>query len=86
MGIQAPGCHQLVFDAIQMCETEDRKALFGNVVLSGGTTMFKGFTERLTKEVSQLQSARGPGQSGFSVVANENNRKNAGLVPPCSLQ
>merc|ERR1712178_428860 len=31
-----------------------RKDLYGNVVLSGGTTMFAGIGERMTKELSAL--------------------------------
>src|ERR1700753_2460826 len=31
-----------------------RKALFGNIVLSGGSTMIKGFGDRLLHEVQRL--------------------------------
>jgi actin len=36
------------------CDVDIRKDLYGNVVLSGGTTMFAGIGERMMKEMSQL--------------------------------
>lgn len=36
------------------CDVDIRKDLYGNVVLSGGTTMFPGIGERMMKEMSQL--------------------------------
>eukprot|EP00406_Dinophysis_acuminata_P027464 CAMPEP_0179351936 /NCGR_PEP_ID=MMETSP0797-20121207/75542_1 /TAXON_ID=47934 /ORGANISM="Dinophysis acuminata, Strain DAEP01" /LENGTH=34 /DNA_ID= /DNA_START= /DNA_END= /DNA_ORIENTATION= len=32
------------------CDVDIRKDLYSNVVLSGGTTMFAGIGERMTKE------------------------------------
>jgi actin-related protein len=37
-----PGIHTLIFDAIMCCDTELHDELWGNVVLSGGNTMFPG--------------------------------------------
>ena len=36
------------------CEVVIRKNLYSNVVLSGGTTMFAGIGERMTKELTAL--------------------------------
>ena len=36
------------------CDIDLRKDLFYNIVLSGGTTMFPGINERLTKELDRL--------------------------------
>jgi len=36
------------------CDVDIRKDLYGNIVLAGGTTMFKGIQEKLGKEVSSL--------------------------------
>ena len=36
------------------CDLDVRKELYGNIILSGGTTMFDGFGERLYKEMKQL--------------------------------
>jgi actin beta/gamma 1 len=34
------------------CDIDVRKDLYGNIVMSGGTTMFPGIPERLSKEVT----------------------------------
>jgi len=36
------------------CDIDVRKDLYSNIVLSGGTTMFTGIAERLSKEVTAL--------------------------------
>ena len=36
------------------CDIDLRKDLFNNIVLSGGTTMYQGITERMTKELEAL--------------------------------
>lgn len=36
------------------CDVDIRKDLYGNIVLAGGSTMFKGMAERLNKEVVAL--------------------------------
>ena len=42
-------------DSIQKCDDIDiRKELYYNIVLAGGTSMFNGLQERLTKEIKAL--------------------------------
>jgi len=41
----------LVTTALERCEVDTRKALSQNLILAGGTTMFKGFSQRLLHEV-----------------------------------
>ena len=36
------------------CDVDIRKDLYSNIVLSGGTTMFPGIGERMTKELTAL--------------------------------
>jgi len=36
------------------CDVDIRKDLYNNIIIAGGTTMFKGFAERLTKEIVAL--------------------------------
>ena len=36
------------------CDVDIRKDLYANIVLSGGTTMFSGISDRLTKEITAL--------------------------------
>lgn len=42
IGLEYPGIHQIVVDAINRTDMDLRKALFGNIVLSGGSTLTKG--------------------------------------------
>ncbi|CAK0807062.1 unnamed protein product, partial [Prorocentrum cordatum] len=42
------------FQSIMKCDVDIRKDLYANVVLSGGTTMFPGIGERMTKELTAL--------------------------------
>ena len=41
-------------DQAPRCDIDIRKDLYANVVLSGGTTMFQGIGERMTKELTAL--------------------------------
>lgn len=54
LGKELGGIHELTFKCVQTCDIDLRKELFGNVVLSGGTTMLPGLPERLTKELVAL--------------------------------
>jgi len=48
VGISLPS---LVDDVIQACPIDCRRSLYGNIVLSGGSTMFRDFGKRLQKEL-----------------------------------
>jgi len=54
IGMEAAGIHETTFNSIGKCDIDIRKDLYGNIVLSGGTTMFKGIAERMTKELTNL--------------------------------
>ena len=54
IGVEYQGVHQMVVDAINRTDMDLRKNLFGNIVLSGGTTLTKGFGDRLLHEVQRL--------------------------------
>merc|ERR1712217_730662 len=51
VGMESMGVAGLVWESISKCDIDARKALLSNVVLSGGSTMFPGFTERLSKDL-----------------------------------
>ena len=57
IGLEAEGFHGLTYKSIQKCDIDVRRDLYGNVVLSGGTTMYKGLPERLEKELKTLVTA-----------------------------
>jgi actin-related protein len=54
IGKEAAGIHDTTFQTIMKCDVDIRKDLYGNIVLSGGTTMFPGIAERMTKEITAL--------------------------------
>mmetsp|Transcript_5996 Transcript_5996/g.11171 ORF Transcript_5996/g.11171 Transcript_5996/m.11171 type:complete len:378 (+) Transcript_5996:57-1190(+) len=54
VGKEAHGIHDTTFASVMKCDVDIRKDLYCNVVLSGGTTMFRGIGERMTKELSNL--------------------------------
>lgn len=43
------GFHEITYQSIQKCDVDIRRDLYSNIVMSGGTTMFKGIAERLSK-------------------------------------
>jgi actin beta/gamma 1 len=54
IGREAAGIHETMFQTIMKCDVDIRKDLYNNIVLSGGTTMYPGIGERLTKELTAL--------------------------------
>jgi len=57
IGKEEDGVHRLTFDSIMKCDVDIRKDLYANTVMSGGTTMFSGLSERLQKEMQTLAPA-----------------------------
>ncbi|KAI7897818.1 actin family [Cokeromyces recurvatus] len=45
---------QLVFNSISACDIDLRPLLFNNVIVTGGNTLFPGFTERLSNELPMM--------------------------------
>ncbi|XP_004474416.1 actin-related protein T1 [Dasypus novemcinctus] len=58
LGIHNPGLSKMVSTTIMKCDTDIHTTLFAEIVLSGGTTLFPGFEERLMKEL-ELLAAKG---------------------------
>lgn len=54
IGMEAPGIHETAFSSIMRCDVDIRKDLYGNIVMSGGSTLFPGIADRVTKEVTAL--------------------------------
>jgi actin beta/gamma 1 len=54
IGKEASGIHDTMFQTIMKCDVDIRKDLYANIVLSGGSTMYDGIAERLTKEIVAL--------------------------------
>ncbi|KAK7502228.1 hypothetical protein BaRGS_00006592 [Batillaria attramentaria] len=54
LGKEAPGIHEMVNNSIMKCDVNIRKDLYANIVLSGGSTMFPGISNRMLKEIETL--------------------------------
>src|ERR1700733_9318958 len=54
LGREAAGIHECTYNSIMKCDVDIRKDLYGNIVLSGGTTMFPGIADRMQKELVNL--------------------------------
>ena len=54
LGLEQEGIHKLTYTSIMKCDVDIRKDLYGNIVMSGGTTMYQGIPERVQKEVKAL--------------------------------
>jgi actin beta/gamma 1 len=65
LGLDIDGADETTFKSIMKCDLDIRRDLYGNVVLSGGTTMYAGIAERLTKELTN----RAPPSMKVKVVA-----------------
>ncbi|XP_025971379.2 actin-like protein 10 [Dromaius novaehollandiae] len=50
----SPGLHLLTFQSLQKVPDHCRRDVMGNVVLSGGSSMFPGFPERMCLELNAL--------------------------------
>merc|ERR1711924_75909 len=53
-GKEMMGLHELTKKTVNDCDLDVRKDLLGNVVMSGGTTMFPNMPERLQAELQGL--------------------------------
>ncbi|GFG31704.1 hypothetical protein Cfor_04844 [Coptotermes formosanus] len=54
LGMEAYGIQDATHNSIMQGDIDIRKALYANVVLSGGTTMYPGFADRMQKEIAVL--------------------------------
>ena len=51
VGFSCTGLQDNVHCSITKCDVDIRKDLYANIVMSGGSTMFPGFAERMQKEI-----------------------------------
>ena len=54
IGKEASGIHDCTFQTVMKCDVDIRRDLYANIVMSGGTTMYPGIAERMTKELTAL--------------------------------
>ncbi|EDO45012.1 predicted protein, partial [Nematostella vectensis] len=60
LGRDIDGIHESIFKSIKKCDIDLRAELFHNIVLSGGTTLLAGFSNRLHKEIYSLVDPKDP--------------------------
>ena len=54
VGDESEGIHEILANSILRSDMDLRKHLFQNIVLSGGSTLFKGFGDRLINELKRM--------------------------------
>ena len=57
IGKEDAGIHDTMFQTIMKCDVDIRSDLYQNIVMSGGSTMYEGLADRLTKEMVALAPA-----------------------------
>jgi actin-related protein len=57
LGEESLGVHKMTHNSIKLCDVDIHKDLYANIVLSGGTTMCAGFSDRMIKEMTALAPA-----------------------------
>ena len=65
LGLDIDGADETTYKSIMKCDLDIRRDLYSNIVLSGGTTMYPGIGERMTKELV----SRAPPSIKVKVVA-----------------
>ncbi|KHJ92005.1 Actin [Oesophagostomum dentatum] len=54
VGRESLGIHEITHKCIMKCDVDIRKIFYGNILLSGGTSMLPGFAERMQQEIQLL--------------------------------
>jgi len=72
IGLEQLGIHQAVHDTIVGCDIDIRAALWGNIIISGGNTLFPGFADRLKAEVQE----KAPGEITVELEASDEREFN----------
>lgn len=72
IGLEYPGIHEMIINAIKKCDIDLRKTLYNNIIAAGGSTLFMGFSDRLHKSVQKLA----PKDMKITLIA-PNNRKHS---------
>lgn len=70
LGMEACGIHEAAYNSIMRCNTNVRKVLFANMVLSGGNAMYPGIADSMQKEVSALV----PSSTEVKIIAPPNRK------------
>lgn len=72
IGLEVPGVSEQLFKVINSLPMDSRPLLYKHIILSGGTTMYPGFTTRLQLEMQNLYQQR--------ILKAENQEKAAKFI------
>lgn len=82
--VESPGISELMFEAINESPLDCQKALVGNVILTGGSTMFPGLSSRVEKDLKDIyvrEKFKGDrsGLSRVPIIVNDPPRRKHGV-------
>ncbi|KAK1388792.1 actin [Heracleum sosnowskyi] len=69
IGMEVAGVHETAYNSIMKSDVDIRRDLYGNIVLSGGSTIFPGIADSMIKEITALA----PNNMKIKVVAPPEN-------------
>lgn len=61
---------EMIYNSIEECELDIRRDLYSNIILSGGTSMYEGISERLNEELK----SRVPKSITTKIIASPDRR------------
>ncbi|KAG0278781.1 actin, partial [Linnemannia gamsii] len=70
LGLVGDGIHEATYNSIMKVDVNIHRELYGNIVLSGGNTMYPGIVGRMLKEIYALA----PGSTKVKIVAPPERR------------
>jgi actin-related protein len=73
------GIHEMIYEAIMDCEITERRELWANILLAGGSTCFKGLPERIKHELAPHDLTK-----GINVIASP-DRKFSAFMGACMV-
>lgn len=66
LGQEGAGLHEAIYTSIAGCDMDLRRDMYANVVLSGGTSMFRNIEVRLQKDIARMA----PSTMRIKIIAN----------------
>ncbi|GAB1316090.1 Beta-actin [Madurella fahalii] len=73
IGVNSYGIHEAISDSIPKCDRDIQRDLWGNVVMSGGNTLYPGICDRVLRELSALA----PRDMKIKIVGNPERKYQA---------
>ena len=75
LGMDVNGIPEMMFKSINNCPMDLRKSLYGNMILSGATTLFPGFASRVELDMKKLYK-----QEALKNVENKSIKININVI------